>query len=188
MNDLKTNVLKKIKNGEVKRKPVFYFIAKDYFFWMMFIISIIVGAIGFSSILVHFMIEAGPWYKLIHYGHHAFYYIAKSFPLLWLFVVILFIVSGWFNYKHTKKAYKMKNVLIVIVSILISLLLGTLLFFSGVGRKFDKRIQHYLPRYRKYSEERRKEREEFLKSLGLDPEEFMRHRRMKFLKCKNKAK
>ncbi|MCK5589342.1 MAG: hypothetical protein KAI16_03455 [Candidatus Pacebacteria bacterium] len=185
MNEFKKNILEKIKKGEVEKKSPFYFIVKNYFFWVMFGFSIVIGSIAFSSFLIHFIIEPGPWHQL-KLEQNNFSYIFKSLPILWLVLIIIFILAGWFNYKHTKKSYKRHNFLIIAISVIISLIFGVLLFFSGMGKNIDKRMQNHIPEYGRYSEERMEARKAFLESQGLDPEEFIKYRQIR--KFRNQMK
>ncbi len=190
MNNLKEKVLNKIKKGEVKKRPLIYFMSKNYFFWFMFILSIVLGAVAFSSFIIHFIIEPGPWHKLV-LKKGGFYYVFKALPLLWLVIILVFTLAAWLNFKHTERAYRQHNFLIVLVSIVMSMLLGLLLFFSGIGRNLDLRMRKLLPGYEKYHKERMESRRKFLESIGIDPEEFMKHRRLKNcerFQCKIKVK
>ncbi len=181
MSDLKNKVLEKIKKGEVKRKPAFYFIGKNYFFWTMFFVSIFVGSASFAVFIRYFLIESGPWYEI--FEKYGVKYPMEFLPFLWLFVLILFVLSAWLNFKHTKKAYKKHNYLVVILSILVSVFLGTIMFLNGFGRIADDALQKHIPIYRQYKEQKMQEKIEILKSLGIDPDEFIKHR--KFRRCTN---
>ena len=190
MNEVKNKILNKIKKGEVQKKSPFYFVVKNYFFWLMFIFSVLIGAIAFSSFIIHFIIEPGPWHKLTMEQHN-FSYIFKALPILWLIIILIFILIAWFNYKNTKRAYKKHNFLIVSGSVILSLVLGMILLFSGIGKNLDNGMQYHFPGYGQYSEERMETRKLFLESQGLDPEEFMEYRRIKICQkteCSHKMK
>ncbi len=179
MSNLKNKVLEKIKKGEVKRKPVLYFIGKNYFFWTMFFVSIFVGSASFAVFIRYFLIESGPWYEI--FEKYGVKYPMEFLPFLWLFVLILFVLSAWLNFKHTKGAYKKHNYLIVVTSIAVSIFLGVVMFLNGFGRVADSTLQKYVPIYRQYKEQKIQEKIEILKSLGIDPDEFIKHR--KFKRC-----
>src|SRR5665648_1197459 len=85
MKNISNEVLKKIKDNNIKPKPRWYFITKNYFIWLIFGISIILGSFAFSMVL--FIIKQLDW-DIYHYiGESFLKTVFVSLPYLWLISV-----------------------------------------------------------------------------------------------------
>jgi hypothetical protein len=49
--DIKKTVLDKVKDGKIAQKSKWYFLTKDYIFWLMAILSTVLGGLAFSTII-----------------------------------------------------------------------------------------------------------------------------------------
>lgn len=178
MDKFKDNILNKIQAGEIKKTSKWYFLTKNYFFWGFFTLSIILGSIAFSSCLIQLFHEAGPWHKLSWEQNNISYFF-RSLPYLWIVFIIIFIYLADLNYRHTDNGFKYKNYLIVSSSILISLIFGIILFYTGAGNRIENRIKRHIPIYEEYRMERKKEMIKILEKKGINTEEFFQNRQIK---------
>jgi hypothetical protein len=161
MNKIKEDILNKIKNGEIKKTSPWFFVTKDYFFKLLFAVSIILGSIGFSSALIQlFMKPEG--HMEVSFTKDWFHYFLVSAPYIWLIFLGLFVLIGWFNFKNTETGYKKANKTIILSSVIISLVLGGVLFASGVGKKVDDGFKNKVRPYKEFQEMRMKHRKDFL--------------------------
>ncbi len=145
MKNISNEVLKKIKDNNIKPKPRWYFITKNYFIWSIFGISIILGSFAFSMIL--FIIKQLDW-DIYHYiGESFLKTVFVSLPYLWLIFLILFIGVAYYNFIHTKRGYRFKFISILLVSLIISITLGTGLYFNGFSEKLENVFLKKIPYY-----------------------------------------
>jgi len=145
MKNISNEVLKKIIDSNIKPKPRWYFITKNYFIWLVFGISIILGSFAFSMIL--FIIKQLDW-DIYHYiGESFLKTVFVSLPYLWLIFLILFIGVAYYNFIHTKRGYRFKFISILLVSLIISITLGTGLYFNGFSEKLENVFLKKIPYY-----------------------------------------
>jgi len=63
MSKIKSHVLKNIKQNGLEPTSKFYFVTRNYFFALLFIVSVVVGAVSFSAIL-HDLVVGSQFYGL----------------------------------------------------------------------------------------------------------------------------
>ena len=171
MSNVKKQVLTDIKERGITPTSRFYFVTKNYFFGLLFVVSVLVGAISFSSIL-HDLVLGSAFYL----GTPLFVaptVFVQSIPLFWLALLVIFTLSAWFNFKRTDGAHRKENAIIVLASILFSLLLGLLMFQVGMSGQLDRVLKAYVPLYRASVEDRLERNAEYLKKKELDEKAIM---------------
>jgi len=145
MNNISDQVFKQIKENKIKPKPRWYFLTKNYFIWSMFGISIILGSFAFSMIL--FIIKQLDW-DIYHYiGDSFLKTVFISLPYLWLIFLILFIGVAYYNFIHTKRGYRFRFVSILLISLIFSILLGTVLYSNGLSKNLENIFSEKIPYY-----------------------------------------
>lgn len=145
MKNISNEVLKKIKDNNIKPKPRWYFITKNYFIWLLFGISIILGSFAFSMVL--FITKQLDW-DIYHYiGESFLKTVFVSLPYLWLIFLILFIGVAYYNFIHTKRGYRFKFISILLISLIISVTLGTGLYFNGFSERLENVFSEKIPYY-----------------------------------------
>ncbi len=145
MNNISNQVLKQIKENKIKPKPRWYFLTKSYFIWSIFGISIILGSLAFSMVL--FIIKQLDW-DIYHYiGDSFLKTVFISLPYLWLIFLILFIGIAYYNFIHTKRGYRFKFISIILISLIISVTLGTILYSNGLSENLENIFSEKIPYY-----------------------------------------
>ena len=147
MKNISEEVFKKIKKENIKPKSYRYFTTKNYFIWFLFGISIIFGSFAFSMIL--FMFRQLDW-DIYHYlGDSFLKTVFISLPYLWLIFLILFLGVAYYNFIHTKRGYRFRFITILVTSLIISTLLGTVLYFNGFSENLENIFFQKIPYYNK---------------------------------------
>ncbi|HDK25523.1 MAG TPA: hypothetical protein ENG48_00355 [Candidatus Atribacteria bacterium] len=145
MKNISEQVLKRIKENNIKPKPRWYFLTKNYFIWSMFGVSVILGSFAFSMIL--FIIKQLDWDVYHYIGDSFLKTVFISLPYLWLIFLLLFIGVAYYNFIHTKRGYRFKFISILLISLIISATLGTILYSNGLsenlGNIFFEKIPYY---------------------------------------------
>jgi len=145
MKNISNEVIKKIKDNNIKPKPRWYFITKNYFIWSIFGISIILGSFAFSMVL--FIIKQLDW-DIYHYiGESLLKTVFISLPYLWLIFLILFTGVAYYNFIHTKRGYRFKFISILLISLVISITLGTGIYFNGFSERLENVFLEKIPYY-----------------------------------------
>jgi hypothetical protein len=146
MNNAK-EIFDKIKEKKIEPRSKWRFLLKDYLIWVFFGLAILIGSMAFSVII--FLLTDNDWdvYKYLDKSFTS--YVILSFPYLWIIILASFSFLAYFNYRHTKVGYKINPIAIVLVSVLISIFLGSILFKSGFGQAIDYTFSKNIPYYEK---------------------------------------
>ena len=152
MGNLADKIVSKIKSEEIKPKSKWIFLLKDYFIWSIFGFSIIIG--GLALVVILFIFTTSDWdmYRYLEGGFGMHF--LTILPRLWIGTLILFLLVAYYNYRHTKSGYRYKAYLVVLASIIMSVAIGTGLFFMGLGSKIEQSFANNLPYYCGYMQHR----------------------------------
>jgi len=145
-DDLALRVLGRIERERVVPRPRWEFVLKNYFFWMLGALAVVLGALSFSMTL--FRIGAVDWRfsSVTHANLPSFLFAAV--PFLWIGVFTLFIFIGYGNIRRTNRGYRYTLLTIALGSMLMSLTIGTGLYVIGFGHRLDEAIGDHPPFYR----------------------------------------
>jgi len=146
LNNLAEKVIKTIEEKNIKPRPKWEFVLKNYFIWTVAVLALIIGSLAFAIII--YLIKSSDWelYQQINDGWLKF--IILSLPYFWLFIFIALILLAYYNFKHTKKGYKYHLHLIVIITFILSLTGGSLFYTFGLGQYIDNIFEQQIPIYR----------------------------------------
>ncbi len=145
MNDISKEILEKIKNEKVSPKPKWYFLTRNYFFWIMFIINTIFGGIAFGMILL--TITNLDWDIFNYLGMSLPKALITSIPYLWIIILLFFIFVTYYNFVHTRTGYRYRFILIFVISLSISIFLGVIFYQYGLTEVVEKHIKSRIPGY-----------------------------------------
>lgn len=137
--------LKTIEEKKITPEPRWHFSLRDYFFWFLFFVSIIVGSLATSAIL--FMLFSNDWDVYEYLDRSLFEHIFISMPYLWISILVLFIFAAYYNFKYTRRGYRYEIYIIVFGSVLISIAAGSVLFYSGLGEGIHEIFMEQVPFY-----------------------------------------
>ncbi len=152
-SDFAKDILQKIKKENVVITPKWHFALREYVLWLLILLSISVGAVSVSVIILHLLqIEIA---IAVEASGGMMHYIAVWAPYLWLFLLSLFIITTWYNFKHTKKGYRYSYILVVLGSIFASFVIGAGLYFGGAAEHAERYAEQVSNGYYIGSQERR---------------------------------
>ncbi|HUY62430.1 MAG TPA: hypothetical protein VMV50_01395 [Candidatus Paceibacterota bacterium] len=139
-------ILERIKGERLVPRPRWEFVFKNYFFWTLGAIAVILGAIAFSAAL--FQVENAGW-RLSVVTHESFLsFVLDTAPFLWACALILFILIGYVNVRRTNHGYRYPLLLIALGAVLTSVTLGTAFYATGFGGEIEEALGGHLPFYR----------------------------------------
>ncbi len=144
-NFLEKEILKKIKDSNIKQKSRLYFILKNLFFWFGSFLFITIGGIAFASILY----QISDKYYIIEFiftnNFSFFNNLFHLIPYFWLIILIIFLFLTLFSFKKTEFSYKYNLNIIFLLIFIASGLLGVFMFYLGLSQKTEKITQKYIP-------------------------------------------
>ena len=145
-NDFTKRIFGRIAGEHLVPRPRYEFIVKNYFFWTLGALAVLLGALAFSATL--FRIENVDW-RLSAATHASFFaFFLDAAPFVWVLTLALFILIGYINVRRTEHGYRYSLTVIAIGAILTSITLGTGLYAIGFGSRVDEIIGDHPPFYR----------------------------------------
>lgn len=145
MTNLSETVLGKIKKEQISPVPRWLFLFKNYAFWSLLFLSMLLGSMSFS-VIIH-IAGSGDFDILNHLRGSILTSGFMLLPLFWLISLVLFALVAYFNWKHTRHAYRFKRRWIFLSGFFSSLLFGYIFYVSGLGKFIDllmvRSVQYY---------------------------------------------
>lgn len=154
IEDLSKNILDKIKQQDIKPKSRFSFLAKNYAFWISALISVVVGACTFATILFVILNQDLLFFKQAQGNIITF--IAFALPYFWFVIFSIFIAVAYINIKHIEGAYKLRLPTIIGLYFIATILCGSVLYRVGVGEYAEHVFANRVPLYGRVVEHRQK--------------------------------
>jgi hypothetical protein len=145
MPDLIQKTLKEIEEKNIAPKPKWQHNLRDYAFWAFFVISIIIGALATSTII--YLLASHDWDVHEYLNKSLLEDIFSSLPYLWIAILSVLIIFAFSQFQKTKSGYRHSPYIIVGTSVISSLLLGVMFFYSfsdlGIHDFLSKRVPIY---------------------------------------------
>ncbi|HID91694.1 TPA: hypothetical protein EYG96_01505 [Candidatus Gracilibacteria bacterium] len=130
LNNFAENLKNTIQEKEIEQIPSWVFWSKNIAIFIFFTLSVIIGAFALSLVF-YSIFERG--FEGIRPMHTEF---LTSIPLLWLFFFVIFLLFAIFGIKHFPRAYKLTSLIFIAGNILISFLLGFILYCVNIPEHF----------------------------------------------------
>jgi len=145
MNKISEKILDKIKQQHIVPKPKWQFLLKEYLIWVVFGLATIIGSLA-VGVIIHLVTDFD-WTAHQYLDKGFFEYFVMSMPYLWFGLLLLFVALAYYQLRHTKKGYKYRTYIIILLSISISIVLGSSLFAFGTAQRFDQSLSKAIPSY-----------------------------------------
>jgi hypothetical protein len=141
--DLSNKILERIDADQIAPMPRWRFLLLRGSFWLLAILSVIVGSFSIGTIL----------FLSVDFHRHEFWAIPHeatelllTIPYIWIILFALFILVARISVKHTRRGYRHQPYAIVFVCVLLSIILGSVINFGGVG-KMTHELLNQVPFY-----------------------------------------
>lgn len=144
-NNFSQQLITKIKDAKIAPKPKWQFLLRNYLIWVFGLLALLIGAAAMAMII--FLLKFNDWEIYDHLSHSLPEFILLTLPYFWLVFLGLFIFIVYYNFKHTRTGYRYSIWLILLSAIIVSAILGVILFGLGVGEKIDNILGGHLPFY-----------------------------------------
>ncbi|MCK5123441.1 MAG: hypothetical protein KAQ87_04855 [Candidatus Pacebacteria bacterium] len=143
-------LLEKIQKQKISQKSRLQFTLKNIFFWTLFAFSIIIGGLSFSVIL--FAFNQTDFNLLSQIPNSKIELFLGLLPFFWIFSCLVFLLISIFGIRHTKTGYRYSPLLVFGSSIILSIVLGTALFFTGGAEKMERIFAENVSVYKSFEE------------------------------------
>lgn len=144
-NEVGKKILDKISQDHIAPKPKWEFVVRDYALWLFFGASLLVGSLA-SGVIIHLVRrtnwpyvwpEDGNWLNRLLIG----------VPYFWLAMLLIFLVLAFYNFKHTQRGYRHGTAVVIAVGILISGLIGSLVYAIHGAEQIEETFYRRVPLY-----------------------------------------
>ena len=142
--NLTQKILEKIKEDKIEPKPKWQFLIKAYSIWVFFGLSVLIGSLSFAVMI--FIIFNDATFELLK--DNWLKNILQTLPYFWIALLVVFIFIAYFNLKHTKTGYRINPYGLIALSIVASLLLGSLIYAFGDAQMIEKITYNKIPLYK----------------------------------------
>ena len=142
-DELSNKIIERIDSEKIKSLPHWRFVLLRVIFWLLALLSIIIGSFAVAAMLFLFF----------SYRAHGLLTVSEDFtelllliPYIWLVVFGAFLIITKISIEHTKKGYKYRFRTVLLASVILSLVLGFILYADDIGRmthEFFNRIPFY---------------------------------------------
>ncbi len=145
MKDIINRVLEKIEKENLKPIPRWHFILKSSFMWILFGINLVLGVVGISIII--YLFANNDAIAEVSLVSNFWERILLIVPIIWILLTALFIWIAYYNFKHTEGGYRFTAFKILSLNILITLVLGFVVYISGSAGHINNLLSRYIPCY-----------------------------------------
>jgi hypothetical protein len=141
MNEnLSDKIIGRIDNEQISPLPRWRFILWRGLFWLFAILSVIIGGIAVGTMLFLFN---GLYISGFLAIPHDIIELLLLVPYLWLIVFVLFILIARISIKHTKGGYKYGLGFIILTSVFLSVILGSVFYITGIGKMTHEYLNEF---------------------------------------------
>ena len=128
-------IKKKIKGEHIKPKAKWKFYFVNLAWWFLFVLLFLITSIAFGVVVYMFLgadwevtrlVSTGLWGRLL-----------LVMPRLWLALIIVTTILAVWEFRKTKKGYRFDVVAILAIVLIGSVLLGSIVYTSGLGARLD---------------------------------------------------
>lgn len=137
--------INKIKEKHLKPKPRWEFILRNYVFWFIFAISLIIGSLA-MSVIIH-MIKYGDWDLHDRLSGGLINFIIITMPYIWLVIFGLLIFTSYYYLHNTKSGYRYGLAAVITISLFISFVFGSTAFWAGFDEVIINNVYEKVPLY-----------------------------------------
>lgn len=135
MSHLSKKITETIENEHIAQTPHWIFIIKYIFFWLLFIITAILGSLVFSLIMFRFF-EAD-FELFFHPLPPKPLLLFEIIPFFWFLLLGCLIWIASFILKHSRKGYRMPLWLVTVINVGVSIILGCGLYYQGSSHQIE---------------------------------------------------
>lgn len=148
MNNVSKKILDKIEKEHIKPRPKWQFVAMHALMFVLFGLTIILGSIAVSVAL--FKIVASDWAVVPRLPGGPLIVL----PYLWILFFGVMMVVASILFEKTEKGYKYNLWIIGIASVVLSIVIGAILFAVRLGEGVENGLRENFKPYREYIEMR----------------------------------
>lgn len=154
MNKISKKVLEKIEKKEIEPRPKWQFITMHVLLGILLIFTVLIGSFA-TGIMLH-KLMATEWDFVPRIGGGPIQGFLLVLPYVWILALFVSTFVAYKLFAETKGGYRHHPIIILLGSIILSLVIGTVLFVTKVADITDNALQTHFRPYAEYQELREK--------------------------------
>lgn len=144
-SDLKQTIFNKIESENVCPRSRLFFVCKETLVWILWVISVVVGAL---AVAVSLFVMSHKSYALYEATHENFFtFFVEALPYIWFVLFLIMAFTAVNNLRHTKRGYRYPIWLILSSSLVVSIVGGAALQLFGFGYTIDHNLGEQMKMY-----------------------------------------
>jgi len=145
MKDLIKDTIVKIKKEHILPESKWKYLARKYGVWFLFVLVVIFGGVSLSA--AAYLLSSLDWdlYRFMHQNRVG--YLLSIFPYFWAVLAGAFIIGAFFDMRKTETGYRFSWLKISLITFGSILVLGAVMFFAGLGGRFNSMMANGVPYY-----------------------------------------
>ena len=147
-----TSIMEKIEQEKVMLKPKWSFLLKNYTFWTLGLVALLVG--GAASSVIIFTLVNSDFDVYRYLNGSGLKYIFIMLPYIWFIFFTLFIIAAYYNIKHTKHGYRYKLYVVILTALAASVILGVVFYYFGLSHAIDNSFGKHFPGQKPFLEKK----------------------------------
>ena len=152
MDSFSSKILEKIKQEKVTPKSRSYFVCLNILLILAIIISIVIGSLATAIVIRHFSLTDWELAHQFSGGNIKAFFILL--PYLWFVFILFAIFFADQLFRQTKTGYRRKSWVILLISILLSLNFGYILYLAKLDKPFEDILISNIPFYKNLEKHR----------------------------------
>src|SRR6056297_823060 len=137
-------VWQQISENEVEPLPKWRWQLKELLNWGMFFLSVLLGSISVSIILLELF--SADWQFYTNVTNSFFTYLFSVLPYFWIILLIVMVIIAYYRFFQTKKGYRFTGLRVLVFSLLLSFAIGLFLYFANVSFWLYDVTNPYIPK------------------------------------------
>ena len=138
-------VLEQIKEHKIQPTARWLLGLQDSIVWALVLASLVIG--GLTTSVVLFLFEFNEWDLYDRVSHNFWAFLLLSLPYFWLIILVIFVIFIVYNFRHTKGGYKYGSLYVILGSVILSIGLGYIFYYLGLGNAIDQVLEDRAPLY-----------------------------------------
>lgn len=149
MLKLRESILADIHTKHIRPRPRWQYVVLHVSLWCIGIFTVVFGSISFSLVILELTLPERAYIRWMEIQDNQW---ISVLPYLWSLGVILALTLGYFIFKQTGTSYRLRAGVILWILLVGSLVWGEILYTSRMVHWWEKKMQHFAPRYGQFRE------------------------------------
>lgn len=145
MKDFAEQFMTTIKKDHITPVPRWVFVLRNGLVWLLGALMIALSATAIATIL--YLVRTNDWdiYKELASSLTSF--VVTTIPYAWFVILGILMLSAYLLFIRTPHGYRYRLVAVTASGIVVSSLLGSIMYAAGVGERVDEYVRKKAPTY-----------------------------------------